>query len=641
MVRDRKVKPLRRGTKSRDKMGDDAQIHSPGGRLLARKFALPAVALAATTVYPISDRFLLIDQLSLALDSFYVHIERKKSIYGFDPVRALGLLRLQARDISDAEFHESVVQILARVRDRHVMFFGRAPYGTAAVLPFTIETCWEGGQKIYMVTKTDTDAVFKHLQPGARVSHWNGIPIDRYVRLNANVFDGGNEAASLARSLAFLTHRPLRQFGPPLEEWVDLRFSLSGVDSEERFDWVGFDAAATTVHSSVGRNLTGFGGDLLLTDLQNARRVLTAPHSFDASPPIPAVPPIGVPVIVGRIAGGVSDYGTVTTSAGTFAYVRFWNFRANSADDLVDALAPVLEMLPQNGLIFDIRGNTGGYIAAGERLLQLFSAKPIVPMRFQFRVTNLTRAMVEASDQFAPWRASFSEAYKTGEPYTRGIQIEGDDAEYNKVGRKFAGPVVLISDALAFSTADMFAAGFIDNEIGRVICTDANMAAAGGNNWGWDVVRIFNPDFRLAGGLRADFSAGSLSAKIISAFNASGVSLSTAATLSAGEVQDGDTAWYIQDGTLTHTVRDQPWLSPDLNVYLQRGTGGLAELPGGLYLSLTMRRGLRVGANEGRVLEDVGIVPDVLYGMTVRDVMEHNQDLFERATLELSGRVAP
>lgn len=44
-----------------------------------------------------------------------------------------------------------------------------------------------------------------------------------------------------------------------------------------------------------------------------------------------------------------------------------------------------------------------------------------------------------------------------------------------------------------------------------------------------------------------------------------------------------------------------------------------------------MRRAIRVRANEGRVLEDVGIVPDVFYRMTVRDVMEQNQDLFESA----------
>lgn len=613
---------------------------SPAGRLLATTFTLPPSALAVP-VYPIADRRRLIDQLTLALVNFYVHLNRKKAIYGFDPVRALALLAPKIDTMSDAEFHATLVELLARVRDRHVIFLGRAPYGAATMVPFTIETCWENGDQLYVVTKIDPGAPTKTLKPGARVSHWNGIPIDRYIRLSANLFDGGNEAAALARSLAFLTHRPLNRFGPPLEEWVDLRFTLNDVVSEERFSWVGFNPAAAPAYPSLGRNITGFGGDLPLMDLQNARRVRLAPQSFDVAPAAPAAQPIGVPKVLGHAAAGVIDYGTVTTGDGTFAYLRFWSFQASAVDDLVNALTLILPPLPQNGLIFDMRGNSGGYIAAGERVLQLFSATPIVPARFEFRVTDLTRAMVNLSDEFSRWRPSFAEAFATGEEYTRGIPIEGEDADYNKVGRKYPGPIVLVSDALAFSTADIFAAGFIDNCLGRAICTDGNMAAAGGNNWTWDVVRIYNPDFRLDAKLKPDMASGTLTAGIVDAFNVGGVSLSAKATLSAGVVNDGDTIWTIQDSTLTHTVRDQSWMSPNLEVYLDRSLSGLADLPSGIVLSLTMRRAVRVKINEGRILEDVGIVPDILYRMTVRDVIEQNQDLFERAGKELVAVAAP
>jgi hypothetical protein len=620
--------------------GQQAEIiRSPAGLEIAKTFALGGATVDAAMAYSVEDRRRVLAQVSFALDNFYVHLPRKKSIYGFDPVRALALLRLRGEALTDGEFHESLVEILARVRDRHVMFFGRSPYGSSAVLPFTIETCWDNGSELYVVTKIDSGTSLKSLSVGARVTHWNGIPIDRYVHLNANLFDGGNEAASVARSLAFLTHRPLTQFGPPLEEWVDLRFlDRNGAMAEERFAWIGFDAATLPSTPALGRNLTGFGGDVLLMDLQKARRVRSAPQTFDALQPLQlAAPPLGVPVIQGRGANGVFDYGTLTTHDGTFAYLRFWSFSANNVDDLVDALAPVLGTLPQNGLVFDMRGNTGGYIAAGERLLQLFSARPIVPARFQFRITEATRAMAEASNEFAPWRPSFVEAFGTGEEYTRGIPIEGDEADYNKVGRKYAGPVVLISDALAFSTADIFAAGFIDNGIGKVICTDANMAAAGGNNWGWDVVRLFNPDFRVDGKFKVDFNSGKLSKQVMDAFNAAGISLSNGSTLSPGRPQFDGTVWTIQDGALTHLVRDVSWMSPDLEVYLAKSPAGLADLPSGIYLSLTMRRALRVKANEGRVLEDVGIVPDIVYHMTLRDVLEKNQDLLERAGKELIG----
>ncbi|WP_162527129.1 S41 family peptidase [Sphingomonas solaris] len=606
-------------------------LQSPGGQVLAKTFALQAST--ALPVYPIADRLQVLEQLALALEGFYVHLPRKKAIYGFDPVRALGLLRLRATALSDAEFHENLVEIVTRVRDRHVSFAGRSPYGRAAVLPFLVESCWEAGKQVYVVTKLTAGVPIKSLQPGARVTHWNGIAIERYLRLNANMFDGGNEASSLARSLAFLTYRPLAQFGPPLEEWVDIKFTLNGAVLEERFIWAGFDSASAPRYPAVGRNITGYGGDLLLAGLQDARRIQTAPDSFDPAPP-PAKP-AGVPTIEGSGAGGVFDYGRVTTVDGTFAYLRFWSFGANNIDDIVNAVAAVLPALPQTGLIFDMRGNTGGYIAAGERVLQLFSAMPVVPARFQFRVTPLTRAMAEATDYFVRWRPSFAEAFSTGDDYTRGIPIEGDDADYNQVGRKYPGPVVLISDALAFSTADMFAAGFIDNRLGKLICTDANMAAAGGNNWRWDVVRMFNPDFRLDASLKADLIAGKLSAAIVDAFNAAGCSLSKKAVLSPGVPDDGDTIWTIQDGALAHSVRDYPWMSATPLVYLARSPAGLTDLPTGFVLGLTIRRAIRVRKNEGRVLEDTGIEPDIFYQMTLRDITDHNQDLLERAGKEL------
>ena len=141
-----------------------------------------------------------------------------------------------------------------------------------------------------MISKIEAGVEPRHLKVGAFVTHWNGIPIERTVRLNANVFDGGNEAASLARSLEFLTRRPLNRFATPLEEWVDLRFTLDGAAYEERFPWTGFASSLTPVTPPIGRNITGFGGDLELLQVQHVKRVQFAPESFDATPP-PAAPP--------------------------------------------------------------------------------------------------------------------------------------------------------------------------------------------------------------------------------------------------------------------------------------------------------------------------------------------------------------
>jgi hypothetical protein len=38
---------------------------------------------------------------------------------------------------------------------------------------------------------------------------------------------------------------------------------------------------------------------------------------------------------------------------------------------------------------------------------------------------------------------------------------------------------------------------------------------------------------------------------------------------------------------------------------------------------------MRVGKNEGQLLEDLGIQPDVFFRMTVADVTDTNRDLME------------
>lgn len=612
-------------------------IASPSGRTLARRFHLRLEALATINVYPLPDRHRIVKQLRLALSDFYVHLERKKSIYGFDPVRALDLLAASVEAVSDGEFHQSIVELVARTRDRHLKFAGRTPFGLSAVLPFTIERCWESGNAIYVVTEIAEGFTPERLRVGARVTHWNGIAVERVIRLNANVFDGGNEAASLARSIEALTKRSLRLFGPPLEEWVDLRFHLQDGAYDERFTWQGLDVSLVPPTPSLGRNFTGFGGDLELLYLRHARRVQFAPQSFDAAPvPSAASGEPGVPRIIGKDPLDNFDYGSVSTEHGTFGYVRLYSFHADKPDDIVNSFISVLDQLPKQGLIIDMRGNVGGYIAAGERVLQLFTPERITPTRCQFRVTPATRAMVDAVDEFQPWRQSVAEAFATGEPYSQGYPIEGTDEDANRVGQRYFGPVVLISDALAFSTADVFAAGFMDHEIGRLICTDENMAAAGSNNWQWWAVRLYNPDLRLDARLKAAFDEGTLSPEVRDAFNREGASLSERATLSPGQRQYDGVFWTINDGALAHLVRHLPWMNDPLRVYLDQGRSGFAEMPEGVTLSVTMRRCLRVRKSEGRLEEDLGIKPDVVYHMTLRDVIEKNQDLINFAAEELS-----
>jgi hypothetical protein len=57
------------------------------------------------------------------------------------------------------------------------------------------------------------------------------------------------------------------------------------------------------------------------------------------------------------------------------------------------------------------------------------------------------------------------------------------------VGQVYYGPVLLITDALCYSTTDMFAAGFQDNEVGIILGTSDNTGAGGANVWPYEDLR--------------------------------------------------------------------------------------------------------------------------------------------------------
>ena len=140
---------------------------------------------------------------------------------------------------------------------------------------------------------------------------------------------------------------------------------------------------------------------------------------------------------------------------------------------------------PQEGLIIDVRGNAGGKIRAGERLLQLFSPRRIIPEMFEFINSPLNLEICRRAPKnwfLSRWTESIQEAVVTGATYSRGFPLNSEES-CNDIGQVYYGPVALIIDALSYSTTDMFAAGFQDNEIGEVLGTSDNTGAGGANVW--------------------------------------------------------------------------------------------------------------------------------------------------------------
>jgi hypothetical protein len=186
-----------------------------------------------------------------------------------------------------------------------------------------------------------------------------------------------------------------------------------------------------------------------------------------------------------RFPDALSARTVQTNPLGDIGYVRIWTFDVEDHEAFVNETIRLVEQMPDAGLIIDVRGNPGGLIWAAERLLQLFTPNKVSPTRFSLVATPLTRAMARSAFnrmELEPWIPSLESAISTGDAYSQALPIT-DPAWCDDVGQRYGGPVVCVADANTYSSGDLFCAGFVDNEIGPLVCIGEATGGGGANVW--------------------------------------------------------------------------------------------------------------------------------------------------------------
>ena len=440
------------------------------------------------------ERLRILDQIILLLEMNYVHLPLKRAMHAIDPIQRLKLLKYRLetkRKMEDEmQFHKRLLEIFASLRDIHTRYLLPTPFRRAvAFLPFLVEQYFDTDRKgnqveKFLVSRVATKqfrterasrseaAAFK---PGVELLYWNGVPIRRAIEINGEIQSGSNLDARFARGLDSLTIRPLRFSLPPDEEWVDITFrDLKNRTRTIRQHWLVYHTTAVPPPKNSRNKRSSV--DVQKTKINQVRRDLFAPRDVPSE-------------------GGYSRvfYAQVRTvrlkKLGTqkVGYVRLYDFEVGPHGPFVEEFKRVItaEGFPQDGLIIDVRGNPGGRIRAGERLLQLFTPRRIKPELFEFINTPLNLEICQTAPKgidLERWADSISEAVVTGATYSMGFPLTSEES-CNDIGQVYHGPVLLITDALSYSTTDMFAAGFQDNEVGEILGTSDNTGAGGANVW--------------------------------------------------------------------------------------------------------------------------------------------------------------
>ncbi|MGH9938949.1 MAG: S41 family peptidase [Blastocatellia bacterium] len=467
---------------------------------------LPTFLATAGALTP-EHRKLLVRQALVLVEQNYVHLPLKRAMHAIDPVQRLKLLLQELEQTpagllpAEAVFHREMTEIFTSTRDLHTNYLLPAPFnGMTAFLPFMVEDYIEEGQRKYIVSHITPGFSHPTFVRGVELIFWNGIPIERAVLNNAQRYAGSNREAQHARGVATLTMRVLRIALPPDEGWVIVGHrTATGQIAEVRIDWMvnpplpSGDGAESDVEAAATLGL-----DLEQHLVQQMRKALFAPQAVAAAKKVAEKMARGSKLgALESTMPTVFDARPVTTPAGTFGYLRIRTFAAG-VNAFVNEFIRLVSALPQNGLIIDIRGNGGGTIMNGELILQLLTPRRIEPEPVQFINTPLNLQICRQNGPASPvvdlseWVESMQQALQTGAVFSAGFPIS-DPADCNTIGQKYFGPVVVIIDALCYSTTDFFAAGFQDHEIGPVLGADGNTGAGGANVWTHELLRQLLP----------------------------------------------------------------------------------------------------------------------------------------------------
>ena len=457
-----------------------------------------------------AERRTILGQALTLIDDVYVHLPLKRAMYAVDPVQRLKLLRRRLSTISERQFHNEMIDIFKGLRDLHTNYILPAPYNQhTAFLPFLMEEFYDADQgRHYIVSRLIAGFQHDDFVPGVEITHWSGVPVDQAVAINADREAGGNEAARHVRGLDDMTVRPMAMSLPPAAEWVVVGFRSGGQDHEIRLPWRVFRpdpiAEGDAADAELGEGIPVAIGLDLNTELTNrARKALFVKDAVGLSVEAADLRAKGadaenkLEAFMGAnsLFPDTFQFKKIDTGQGQVGYLRIRTFGEPGPQAFIAEVIRILELLPQRGLIIDVRSNGGGIIMNGERMLQLFSPGRVEAERLHFINNDLTLAIAESNalGGFAKrWAHSIDISIVTGAVYSQGFPLEDPDLT-NAIGRRYEGKVVLVTDARCYSTTDIFAAGFQDNELGKILGVDSNTGAGGANVFTHDLLRRVMP----------------------------------------------------------------------------------------------------------------------------------------------------
>jgi C-terminal processing protease CtpA/Prc len=432
--------------------------------------------------YSAADKQTIADQALYLIQNHYVHLAQKLTDFGVDPIADLKGVQQNATSLSDVDLHGQIESIFSKTRDLHTNYYYPAPYACYAnALPISLEqvqlpsgamAVGIAGASVSPTIVAMTPDVAK-ISPGDVVLSWGGVDPFVFAQKFYEQGAGANANAQVRRALELMTARSQMDSLMPTNDAEALTLvKPNGTQYSVSLPYISIADADCLNPPSHKRNVAPKKDRFLQGSdpyqLKFAKMYEQASNSQGAYIAT-AEPSI--------------RYQVITNANGTFGMIKMASFEpTKSVDESIAILTDLLMNKFQNtkGVIIDLRGNGGGSLTYGERMLQLFAPKQVETEDFQMLASQGNRNLIIATGTASDFLPLIDQAIAAGQGLAGTIKLT-PMIEANALGQSYLKPVVILTNSSCFSTCDSFTAGMQDNGLGTVIATDGQTGGGGAN----------------------------------------------------------------------------------------------------------------------------------------------------------------
>lgn len=468
--------------------------------------------------FSLADKRSMVQAVKKVYEGLNPHRFLHDNFLGIDFSAALDAIEL-SEDLSNTDFYVKMEQTFQLMDDKHSVFVLPYPFNSSvATLGFEPKIFFDKDgddpmKRRYVVSDFPTNLIPEGstIAVGSEILSFNGVPIDEAVReLGRNSY-GSNKAAQIDSGVNLLAFRVLMGEQIPFEPTVDIGFvNADGEEGVVTLTWLFVEFRLPEMLDTMVRHFTPGDSGPCSRPRSSAWNIQKPDKSASVGPKllnsnVRVVEEGRIPIPVDPAFQARFQAEVLSTSNGPIGRFVLPDFGSLATPELVAEITRVLSILPENGLIMDLRNNGGGQPDYVKLLVEMVSGITPPQQPTSLRATQFTKdAFDSVTDELTPeefralsgYRASIGTAIKVGEPFsgaTVGLYSEVIANVSVPVPRAYFGPVVTLVNGITYSAGDLYSSLQADLDLSLLVGVSDNVGAGGASTLGYQTLAEMFP----------------------------------------------------------------------------------------------------------------------------------------------------